>query len=440
MANTLGEAKITTRSARSRLAEGVHWREIDSGAHIHLGYRKGATGGRWLVRWYAGDQRYRQRTLCAADDAIDADGVKVLTYAQAERAAKQAVVDENERAALEAAGPVVTVRMAVESYIEARDAREETRTAGKACSSANRLRWYVLSDTKLADTPVAKLTTRDLRKWRAALATATSAPSRARKIPGKPIGPSTVQRLTNDFRAALTTATDEMDDETARAIVIGGLRAPKVTTSAAPTAREGQVLTDAQVRSLLTACASIDEDFHRLVLVLAATGARFAQVRRLTVGDVLDTGRLMVPASFKGRSGSTGKPPIAVPIGADVLEALRPVVEGRADADPLLERWTHRQTAPMVWERQERGPWNTASEMTKRWDKACTMAGLPQTTVPYALRHSSIVRNIRANLPVRLVAALHDTSIAMIERHYARYITDSLDEMAARAIVPMVAQ
>jgi hypothetical protein len=40
-------------------------------------------------------------------------------------------------------------------------------------------------------------------------------------------------------------------------------------------------------------------------------------------------------------------------------------------------------------------------------------------------------------LPVRLVAALHDTSIVQIERHYAAFITDALDELAARAVVPL---
>ena len=58
--------------------------------------------------------------------------------------------------------------------------------------------------------------------------------------------------------------------------------------------------------------------------------------------------------------------------------------------------------------------------------------------IPYAFRHSSIVRGIRANLPIRLVAAMHDTSVAMIEAHYAAWIVDGLEELAARAVVPLV--
>lgn len=64
-------------------------------------------------------------------------------------------------------------------------------------------------------------------------------------------------------------------------------------------------------------------------------------------------------------------------------------------------------------------------------------AGLASGTTPYAMRHSSIVRGLRAGLPVRLVAALHDTSSAMVERHYAAFIVDAMDELAAKAIVPL---
>jgi hypothetical protein len=48
------------------------------------------------------------------------------------------------------------------------------------------------------------------------------------------------------------------------------------------------------------------------------------------------------------------------------------------------------------------------------------------------------VRAIRINLPIRLVAALHDTSVTMIERHYGRWITEGLEELAAQAIIPII--
>jgi hypothetical protein len=52
----------------------------------------------------------------------------------------------------------------------------------------------------------------------------------------------------------------------------------------------------------------------------------------------------------------------------------------------------------------------------------------------YALRHSSIVRQLLANMPVRVVASLHDTSVTMIERTYSRYIGDHSDALTRAAM------
>jgi len=113
---------------------------------------------------------------------------------------------------------------------------------------------------------------------------------------------------------------------------------------------------------------------------------------------------------------------------------------GRPQDALLLERWRSKQIPGTIrWERTERGAWRSASELIRPWAAIRAAATLPET-IPYALRHSSIVRGIRVNLPIRLVAALHDTSVAMIERHYGRWIADGLDELAARAVVPLVRQ
>jgi integrase len=181
-----------------------------------------------------------------------------------------------------------------------------------------------------------------------------------------------------------------------------------------------------------------DGDLFRLILVLAATGARFSQVARLRVGDVqVKESRLFMPKSRKGRGSKVGHTPNA--IGPDVLEALSAVTKGRPRDAVLLERWRKQRVAGGIqWERAERGPWRAAAEMQRAWDVIRARAGVPHA-VAYALRYSSIVRGIRVQ-PIRLVAALHDTSVAMIERHYGRYIADGLDELAARSVVPLVPQ
>jgi hypothetical protein len=53
----------------------------------------------------------------------------------------------------------------------------------------------------------------------------------------------------------------------------------------------------------------------------------------------------------------------------------------------------------------------------------------------YALRHSSIVRALLLNVPIRVIASGHDTSVAAIEAHYSRHISAHSDELSRRALL-----
>ena len=88
MARTVKDTNLDSRAARSRLAARAkpYFRLIDQGAH--LGYYKGARGGRWVARYFLGKGQYAQTTLGAADDVRDANGKDVLDFAQAQAAAR----------------------------------------------------------------------------------------------------------------------------------------------------------------------------------------------------------------------------------------------------------------------------------------------------------------------------------------------------------------
>jgi integrase len=277
------------------------------------------------------------------------------------------------------------------------------------------------------------LAERDLINWRDGLP--------------KTLKATTRQRLMNDLRSALNgayAAHRARLDATFPEIVNHGLKSiPHDDDEAAPVARDNQILTDAQVGTLISAARIIDAeqewegDLFRLVVVLAATGARFSQVTRMRVGDVQrERGRLMVPASRKGKGKKATSIPVQV--GQDVLDALQPAVTGRKPDAFLLEKWWHKKDKGAIrWRRDRRGPWIYAAELAREWPAIQERARMPGV-IPYAMRHSSIVRGIRANLPIRLVAAGHDTSAEMIERHYAKWIATGLEELAARAVVPLV--
>jgi integrase len=201
------------------------------------------------------------------------------------------------------------------------------------------------------------------------------------------------------------------------------------------------VLTDDDVRRLVQAAYEVDEDFGDLLLTLAATGARVSQIARVTIADLQgDAARVMIPASRKGRAAKP-RTHIALPLPGDVLARLCRLAAGRAGHEPLLTRWRHRP-APGTrgrlrgWERADRASWEDVTMLTIPWRAALRMAELPLDLVPYSLRHTSIVRQLRAGLPVRLVAAAHDTSVAMVERNYSAFITDATEDLLRRAVPP----
>lgn len=432
------EAKLDTRNARRALPHRSkpYFRLARRGAFpVHLGYYRGKDRpGTWIGRRYLGGKDYETASLGTADDdpRLPADGVTVLDFDQAQRAAI-AWADgkmQAERAA-KAAENSPTVRIAVETYIAARKARQER--AGR--DAELRLGRHVLA-APLADLLLLALTDADLATWRKGLGRG----GRGRAADSKtPLASSTVARLLNDLRAALTagarTAKAPADLYTT---FRDSLRAPEKPDRA----RAKQVLPDADVRKIVEGAAAHDADFGALVLVLASTGARFDQAARLTVGDFQPRGaRLMLPVSHKGR-GEKQITHIAVPLPDDVVAQLKPLGAGRAGHEPLLTRWHHRQVRGDKggvghWERVERRPWSDSGEVTRPWQATVAAAGLSADLIPYCLRHSSIVRGLRAGLPVRLVAAAHDTSVAMIEKHYGAFIVDATEDLLRRAMVPM---
>lgn len=439
MGKVLGESPITTRNARASLPDGLHWRRID--ADVHLGYRKSKRAGSWLVRWRVG-QGYRQAGLGTADDAIKEGN---LSYDSALKAAREHVEKARADALAEASGEPMTVRSAIESYIAGRDARDARRAGrDKRSDAASRLSLYVIgrdargkrkaaAAAPIAEALLHRLTERDLARWREGLPTTLKA--------------TTTRRLLNDMRAALNAAYSQNRERlpaTFSGAVKHALRTLEREDDAEPVARDNQILSDADIGRTLKAARAVDAqggydgDLFRLLLALAATGARFSQLARMRVRDLqADQARLLVPSSRKGRGGAKVHY-AAVPIGADVVAELSLAAVGRDKDAPLLERWTKVQKpGGVAWHRDRREGWKTSSEIIRPWGQIREIAGLPDA-VPYALRHTSIVRAIKANLPLRLVASLHDTSTAMIERHYAKWISHGLEDVARAAIGPLV--
>lgn len=414
MAKTVRERNIESKTARAKLrASGKpYWRSIDIG--LHIGYRKGVRGGRWVMRRYLGSEEYEVQTIGTADDNQDADGDGLLSFHQAQTKVRELARQYRVKTP---GAATLTVRDAVTAYLQGQRGRDQHL----------RLTRHVLGD-EIASRPLASLTDTALEAWRD-------------RRP-KDLASATIRRISTDLRAALNSAAKKHRKGLPAdlpATIENGLAFDD--KDGASKARPAQILTDADIRRLIDTTQTVDAAdgwdgaLARLVIVLAATGARFSQVIRMTVADVQEN-RLMVPVSKKGR-GAKAAAQIAVRVGEDVIAALFPAIIGRKGTDVLLERphWIKGPGRRLI--ANSRGPWQWATELSAPWAAIRKRAGITSDIVPYALRHSSIVRGLRAGLPVRLVAALHDTSTPMIERHYSAFITDAMDELAAKAIVPL---
>ena len=415
-------SSIDTSSKRARLEarKNPYWVGVSGGrGGISIGYRKGSKGaGKWIAKVVVDRQRIEERIGIADDENAPPGALSYRTaVATALEWGSRQYATFEAQCVISAKNKVPTVQSAVEDYVKSRLVRSEQM--GK--NARGRLDRHVLSDTVFAKTKLSKLRSNHIDQWRARIS--------------ESLAPASINRLLNDFRAALNSAAEKHRRELPP-YILAEIRFGTKALSAPTNARK-QLLNNATIRSIVAAAFQAEPtgDFGRLVLLAAATGARYSQITALKVEDVQPTSeRILMPASKKGRVAKD-KPPIAIPLGPDTVEQLGPAIKGRNKKEPLLTRWVHVRKGSKEWTKDKRRAWGPAYEIEKHWAATLKIADVPSDTVMYALRHSSIVRGLNTGLPIRLVAALHDTSVEMIETHYSAHIVDATEDLARRAVI-----
>lgn len=383
MARHTRSAKVETRNARLKLEPRQKPYFVTVSPRIALGYRRTQGAGTWVVRAADGHGSNWTKAFAIADDHEDANGNSVLTFWQAQdraRALARSGEGNGDRPA--------TVAEAIDAYAADLAAR------GARSVNATSLRFNV-PDT-LAAKAVALLTEKELRTWRNSLVK-------------RGLKPASADRVGRVFKACLTlAAADDPRIVNANAWRNGLTRLPDAESA------RNVILSDENVRAVVAAAYTDSHDFGVFIEALAGTGARESQLLRLDVTDLLDNAaapRLLLPNSRKGKNRRIERRPIA--ISPRLALVLRHAATGRMARlfDPV-------------------------PRIAARFRAATKHLHLDPATTPYALRHSSIVRMLLAGVATRVVAAHHDTSVGMIEKHYARYIVgDPSDAMTRRTLI-----
>jgi integrase len=411
VARTIVDSNLKDRTARSRLkARGKpYYRLIEEG--LHVGYRrprgrrgKPAPAGKWVVRRYTGKQTYVVETLAAADDFSDSDGVAVLDFAQAQNRARELHV-QSAHAAAGIAGPL-TVAAALDIHFEF--------LAGRGQGIVNqKYHGDGFITPALGDVEVAKLTTKQLRKWHHNLA---KLPPRVRTKAGEPQQHRAIN--TNDAEAARRRKSSANRILTTLKAALNHVwREEKLVPSdvewrrVEPFKKVDGARTDylqiPQAKRLINAA---DPVFRPVVQTALATGCRYGEVCRLKVQDFNpDAGTLAIWQSKSGK-------PRHVVLTDEGVALFTELTAGRDSGELIL----HRANGD-AWGRGHQNRFMAA---------ACERAKIKPVGI-HILRHTWASLAVMSGMPLMIVAKnLGHSDSKMVEKHYGHlapsYIADAI--------------
>lgn len=398
---------LETPTARAKLEPRKASYFVRVAPSIALGYRRNASGfGTWSVRFADGASGW-MRKFGTADDLEPAnEQAKVFNYDQAIKQARTLARGEADTDTDTASGfAPISIDGALTAYERDLEARQ-----GSIYNA--RMPRKHLTAAMLAK-PVALLSANELKKWRDSLI-------------GGELEDSSINRMLKCLRTALKLAARHDPRITNADAWKTGLESLPDATVA-----RNVILPDRQVTRFVRAAYAHDGALGLYTDVLAGTGARPSQVSRLLVADLIadaSAPRLRMPKSGKGGSKdrvARKRQRYSVPITSTLALALQQASKGRAPDAPLLLQ------ADGTW-------WGDRPSDNYGEDISEVVAAIgldPDEVTLQALRHSSIVRALKLGVPIRIVAAGHDSSTAQIERHYSAHIVEHSDDISRRALL-----
>jgi integrase len=379
--------ELATRTGRAKLAVRKKPYSVILSPGIQLAYRRNKGAGAWSVKTSAYLMRF-----AVADDHEVANNDSVMDYEQAQTKARMIA-----RADDGVSERPITVTEAVDAY------QDDLKARGAGVANASHIRFNLKDKPALASKPVALLTKKDLSDWRNGLVK-------------RGLLPSSADRISKSFKAALNLAASNDDRIKNEKAWKDGMKNLTEDDSGSGDGSNNIILPINLVAATVKASYKADRKFGLVIEVLASTGTRESQMWKLKVRDFIDdplAPRLMMPSSKKGKKRKIDYKPLPIPLS--LAAALRQQAIGRAPADPLFDK---------------------IPRISDKFRPVADIVGLVPEASPYCLRHSSIAAMLLNHIPTRVVASHHDTSVAMIEKHYSkRIIGEPTDAMVRQTLV-----
>jgi integrase len=412
MPRPVKDSKLDSRTARARLKPSAkpYYRGLDHG--LHIGYRKGARAGRWVARFYLGEQQYEVETIGTADDFAEADGVAVLDWRQAQDAARKRAAERAKAAAgIEDETAALTVQVAVEAYLTWLEVHRKS-----AADARYRAEAHIFP--ALGDLDVARLTTAKLRTWHQDLAEASA---RVRTRKGKdqkhkpePAGNEAIRRRRASANRVLTILKAALNQAWRDGKVTSDAEWRRVEPYEGVDAARVRYLTLEECKRLSNAASP---EFRPLLQGALLSGCRYGELRRLDCRDYNpDSGTAAVRLSKSGKARHV----ILTAEGQAFFAAL---VAGRPGNAPLFRKLDGTR-------------WG-ASHQARPMADACAAGKIEPPATFHTLRHTYASHAIMNGVPLLVVARnLGHSDTRMVEKHYG-HLAPSYEAEAIRKGAPV---
>ena len=384
-------SKIGERNRlKPKAGDEPHWQRLRVGCFV--GFRPARKGGRgtWFGRAYEAEREKYLRKPLGDYGALDGHDIY-----KAARKDAEAWADEVECGGVREQ-KLVTVGDACRAYL-----KEKPGPIAEGL-----FRRHIFSDP-IAKTKLDKLRRRHLKEWRKRLESTPALVSRGKgKKRTRPRAGSTVNRDMVPLRAALGRVlrpgipnTESAWQEALKPIKGVGRR-------------RTLYLDRGQRRKLLR---SVDSDVRPFVQAMCLLPLRPGALSNLKVADFEARTRSLTIGKDKN-----GKPrQIAVP--QVIAEFLAEQIKGRSPVAPIFMRGDGKPWSKDKWKDPIK--------------KGVVEAQLPVEATAYTLRHCVLTDLVLAGVPLLTVAQLADTSVKMIEEHYAHLVRGAAEEALATLIL-----